>query len=109
MESLPRGIQTPFTFVTDSEFENVVAYFVKSDNEKVLAKFAYPALTGHITLTKVDALHYSGVLLSDATVNEATGKVRIDVKAFVNGNYHPIGSANITAIQNNTVGGVEKW
>ena len=109
MTQFQKGSRIPFTFTTDTEFENIVAYWVKSDNEKVLAKFAYPELADHATLNKIDALHYSGVLVSDYTKNETVGKLRLDIKTFVNDNYHPIGVASVTSIQSNSVGSIEKW
>lgn len=100
------GATIPFSFEEPIPFTNVVAYFVR--DTVIIEKFAYPILVDHQLLSKVGST-YSGVLLGANTECLNTGSLSIEIKAFINGTWEPIGANSIQRIQHSTVAKVRLW
>jgi len=116
MEGQPyySGSTIPFTVPFPVSVENVIVHVINSENETVLAKFAYPELPdsneveGYATLAK-SGNSYSGTIEGVDTEDITDGLLVMDIKAFVNDEWEPIGRCKIKSIAKTTVSKVRKW
>jgi hypothetical protein len=100
------GLKGAISLTTSEAVEQIVAHLVEKNGRRVVGKFSYPAREGYETLTE-DGNIYTGVLLPEMTAKAATEQLTIEVKDFVNDDWHPIGVGDVARVVDNTVKNIE--